>query len=103
MRHARSRAGTRITWLSFVLFSPRVVDCVRLSTTSNGFLSASVLATSCPPLRSPFTTAGLIAATPATGVGLSGPLRKYLHRSPALAQTNHPAPASKPNLCPHLA
>ena len=103
MRHARSRAGTRIIWLPLVLFSPRVADRVRLSITSKGSLSAAVLATSCRPLRSPVMTAGFVAVTPATGVGIPGPLPKYLQRNPTLARTMHAAAAYKMTRCPSRA
>src|ERR1017187_1707374 len=95
MRHARRRAGTWIIWLSLALFSPRVADRVRLNITSKGFVSQAVLATSCRPLRSLVTTAGFVAATPATGVGIPGPLPKYLQRNPQLARTMHALPAHK--------
>src|ERR1700676_2612418 len=95
MRHARRRAGTRIIWLALALFSPRVADRVRLNITSEGFLSAAVLATSSRPLRSPVMTAGFVAATPATGVGIPGPLPKYIRRNPTLARTMHAVAAHK--------
>src|SRR5208282_344188 len=95
MRHARSRAGTRIIWLPFVLVSPRVADRVRLNITSKGSLSATALATSCRPPRSLVLTAGFVAATPATGVGIPGPLPKYLQRNPTLARTMHAVAAYK--------
>src|SRR5271157_683187 len=95
MRHVRSRAGTRIIWLLFVLVSPRVAERERLSITSKGFLSAAVLATSCRPLRSPATTAGFGAARPATGVGIPDSLPKYLQRNPTLARTMHAVAAYK--------
>src|SRR5271156_2286141 len=95
MRHARRRAGTRIIWLRSALFSPRVADRVRLSMTSKGFLSVPVLAKSCRPPRSLVVTAGFVAVTPATGVGIPGPLPKYLQRNPTLARTMHGAAAYK--------
>ena len=39
--------------------------------------------------------AGFVAATPATGVGIPGPLPKYLQRNPTLARTMHAVAAYK--------
>ena len=81
------------------VFSPRVADRVRLSMTSKGFLSGAVLATSCRPPRSLVTTAGFVAARPATGVEISRPPPNCFHRSPALARIMHAAAPYKMTRC----